>query len=75
MVALLRMRASKSARRIRTRLPTCSAGSLPESIQFRMVCGFSFKIAATSATVMSSPASIMEQSYRAMLYDPTVPSR
>ena len=55
--------ALKSARRTRPRIPTCSAGGDPWSIQLRTVCWFSFRIEATSATVMKSSACGMSERY------------
>jgi len=46
--------ALKSARRMRTRRPILIAGNVPASIQLRIVCWFSLRIAAISATVSSS---------------------
>jgi hypothetical protein len=54
---------SKSARRMRSRRPTCSAGSEPPSIQLRTVRWLSFRIDAISATVMKSWDSVMGQRY------------
>ena len=50
-------------------------GSFPWSIQFRTVCWFSFKIEATSATVMKSSGGGLTRSHRRRLGPPRTPSR
>jgi hypothetical protein len=59
----------KSARRMRTRRPTCRAGSFPASIQFLTVCWFGFRIVAISATVMKSSDSGMHGKLAAKVVD------